>query len=551
MTAPQGDEALAAALAAAEPSGPRPLGELIGRLEAEGILRAVHLPPDAAAASDPAGPSATPIKGLTCDSRLVVAGSLFVAVAGEHADGHAYATQAVASGAAALVVERVVDGAAVPQLVVDGSRAALASAAAWWYGDPSHQLGIVGITGTDGKTTTAILCAAVLETAGISTGLLTTAAIKIGASRSANPQHVTTPEAPRLQQSLRAMAAAGNAAAIVETTSHGLALERVGSIAYDIGILTNLSHEHLELHKTIEAYREAKLSLFSRLGRHAKSLPRAFPATGIVNLDDPAAGLFVEAATLAGAEVVTYGLDAGAAVRATTAEETASRLTIGALTPRWRGEISLRLAGRFNVHNALAALSLAEVLGLDPEVVRAGLEGVSGVPGRMERIDCGQPFGLIVDYAHSPASLQGVLDELGPVARAAGGGLIAVFGSAGERDVAKRPMMGRVAGERCRLVVVADEDPRGEDPLRILDEIAAGAEAAGKRRGEDLLCIADRREAIAAALGRAQPGDVVVLAGKGHEQSIIMSSGPVPWDERTEAVGALRAMGFECGPQGD
>jgi UDP-N-acetylmuramoyl-L-alanyl-D-glutamate--2,6-diaminopimelate ligase len=548
VIASQGEEALAAALAAAEPSGPRPLGELIGRLEAEGLLRAVHLPPGAAA---PSAPSAAPVEGLTYDSRLVRAGSLFVAIAGEHADGHDHAHQAAASGAAALIVERIVDGVAVPQLVVDRSRAALASAAAWWYGEPSLHLGIVGITGTDGKTTTAFLAAAALEAAGISTGLLTTAAIEIGASRSANPEHVTTPEAPRLQQSLRAMVEAGNAAAIVETTSHGLALERVGSVAYDVGIFTNLSHEHLELHRTFEAYREAKLSLFARLGRHPKSLPRAFPATAIVNLDDPAAALFVEAAAGARAGVVTYGRTGDAIVRATTAEETARRLTIQAQTPRWRGEISLQLAGRFNVHNALAALSLGEALGLDPEAVRAGLEGVTGVPGRMERIDCGQPFGVIVDYAHSPASLQGVLDELGPVARAGGGGLIAVFGSAGERDVAKRPMMGRVAGERCRLVIVADEDPRGEDRQRILDEIAAGAEAAGRRRGDDLLCIADRREAVAAAFGRARPGDVVVLAGKGHEQSIIMSGGPVPWDERTEAVGALRAMGFECGPRNE
>jgi UDP-N-acetylmuramoyl-L-alanyl-D-glutamate--2,6-diaminopimelate ligase len=545
VTASQGEEALAAALAAAEPSGPRPLGELIGRLEAEGLLRAVHLPPGAAAASDAAAPSAAPVEGLTYDSRLIRGGWLFVAVAGEHADGHDHAPQAAARGAAALIVERIVEGVTVPQLVVDRSRAALASAAAWWYGDPSLQMGIVGITGTDGKTTTSFLATAALEAAGISTGLLTTAEIKIGALRGANPEHVTTPEAPRLQQSLRAMVAAGNTAAIVETTSHGLALERVGSIAYDVGIFTNLSHEHLELHKTFEAYREAKVSLFARLGRHSKSLLRPFPATAIVNLDDPAAALFVEAGASAGAGIVTYGRAAEATVRAVAAEETAQRLTIEALTPRWRGKISLRLAGRFNVHNALAALALAETLELDPGAVRAGLEGVAGVPGRMERVDCGQPFGVVVDYAHSPASLRGVLDELGPVACAAGGGLIAVFGSAGERDVAKRPMMGRVAGERCRLVIVADEDPRSEDRHRILDEIAAGAEAAGRRRGEDLLCIADRREAIATAFRRARAGDVVVLAGKGHEQSIIMSDGPVPWDERTEAVGALRSMGFE------
>lgn len=343
------------------------------------------------------------------------------------------------------------------------------------------------------------------------------------------------------------MVLAGNAGAIVETTSHGLALERVGGIAYDIGIFTNLTHEHLELHKTFEAYRDAKLSLFRRLGSRAKRLDRTWPSAGIVNLDDPAGGLFGQAAASVGARVITYGRNPEAAVRATAVEESMRGIGVAAETPRWRGRISLRLAGRFNAYNALAALALAEVLELDPEAVRGGLEGVAGVPGRMERVDCGQPFAVIVDYAHSPASLQGLLDELGPLAKAAGGGLIAVFGSAGERDVAKRPMMGHVAGERCRLVVVTDEDPRGEDREAILNEIAAGAETAGKRRGRDLLCIADRREAIAAAFAKAAPGDVVVLAGKGHEQSIIMGDGPRPWDERAEAVGVLRSMGFGSG----
>jgi UDP-N-acetylmuramoyl-L-alanyl-D-glutamate--2,6-diaminopimelate ligase len=213
-------------------------------------------------------------------------------------------------------------------------------------------------------------------------------------------------------------------------------------------------------------------------------------------------------------------------------------------TRRWSGEVELQLAGRFNVHNALAAIALGEALELPGEAIRSGLAGLRGVPGRMERVDCGQPFGVIVDYAHSPASLRTVLDQLAPLARAGGGGLIAVFGSAGERDVQKRPMMGRIAGERCRVVVVTDEDPRGEDRLTILDQIAAGAESAGKRRGVDLLCVADRREAIAAAFELARAGDVIVLAGKGHEQSIIMSEGQRAWDERTEAVRALRSLGY-------
>lgn len=222
-------------------------------------------------------------------------------------------------------------------------------------------------------------------------------------------------------------------------------------------------------------------------------------------------------------------------------------MVVGVIAPGWTGEVALRLVGRFNVHNALAAVALGIGWELDPAAVRAGLEALDRVPGRMERIERGQPFGVIVDFAHSPAALQGVLDELGPLAAAAGGGLIALFGSAGERDTAKRPMMGRIAGERSRLVVVTDEDPRNEDRLAILDEIAAGAEAAGRRRGTDLLVIPDRAAAIAEALGRARPGDIVVLAGKGHEPTIEGPEGALPWDERAAAEQALAALGFRAG----
>ena len=536
------ERALAELLAAAEPKNSRRLGELIERLDAEGRLRTVRAPESQGTLGS------LLVRGIAFDSRRVRGGSVFVAVSGEHFDGHDYVAAAFALGAAAVIVERPISGVAVPQIVVDRSQAALAVAAAWWYGDPSRELGIVGITGTDGKTTTSFLATAVLESAGISTGLLTTAQIKLGDWRSANPEHVTTPEAPQLQRTLRAMVGAGNQAAIVETTSHGLALERVGGIAYDIAVFTNLTHEHLELHKTFEAYRDAKLSLFRRLGvargAAAKRLGRPWPRTAIVNHDDPSATLFEAAGVSAGATLLTYGFSAEAAVRAVSVEEDVRRLRVGVQTPRWSGEVELQLAGRFNVHNALAAIALGEALELPGEAIRAGVAGLRGVPGRMERVDCGQPFGVIVDYAHSPASLLTVLDQLAPVARAGGGGLIAVFGSAGERDVQKRPMMGRIAGERCRLVIITDEDPRGEDRQTILAEIAAGAESAGRRRGDDLLCVADRREAIAAAFERARAGDVVVLAGKGHEQSIIMSDGPRAWDERTEAVQALESMGY-------
>jgi UDP-N-acetylmuramoyl-L-alanyl-D-glutamate--2,6-diaminopimelate ligase len=539
---------MAEMIEAAEPKTARRLGELIERLETEGrlrMVRAAEAPSNEASAASVAFGS-LPIRGIAFDSRRVMAGSVFVAVPGDHVDGHDYVASAVALGAAAVVVERPIAGLRAPQIVVDRSRTALAVAAAWWYGDPSREMGVVGITGTDGKTTTSFLATAVLEAAGISTGLLTTAELKVGELRSANPEHVTTPEAPHLQRTLRAMVDAGNRAAVVETTSHGLALDRVGGVAYDVGIFTNLTHEHLELHGTFAAYREAKLSLFRRLRGDQlarKRLPRVWPAVAIVNHDDPSASLFEATTVSTGAALLKYGLSPEADVRAMAVEEDARQLRVHVRTHRWSGEVTLALVGRFNVHNALAAIALGEALELEPAVIRTGLAAVRGVPGRMERVDCGQPFGVIVDYAHSPASLQTVLDQLAPLATA-GGGLIAVFGSAGERDVQKRPMMGRIAGQRCRLVVVTDEDPRGEDRGAILDDIAAGAETAGKRRGDDLLCIPDRRDAIAAAFERAGPGDVVLLAGKGHEQSIIMSDGLRAWDERTEAIAALRLMGF-------
>jgi UDP-N-acetylmuramoyl-L-alanyl-D-glutamate--2,6-diaminopimelate ligase len=537
-------------LAAAEPADPRPLGGLIERLAAEGRLRTAKT----AAAGETATRGETaadalldelPIRGLALDSRHVEPGWLFVAVPGAHVDGHDFVAVAAQRGASAAIVERPVPGVSLPQIVVDGSQAALATAACWWYGDPSRELGVIGITGTDGKTTTSFLAAAMLRSTGISTGIVTTAGIRIGDLDSLNPEHVTTPDAPQLQRTLRAMVQAGDRAAIVETTSHGLALERVGGVAYDIAIFTNLTHEHLEFHGTFDAYRDAKLSLFRRLGRGpAKSLDRPWPSVAIINRDDPAAPMFEAAAAAAGVSSISYGESPSADVRATSIAEDARSLRFDVATPSWQGSLALQLAGRFNVHNALAAIALGEALELDPEDVRAGLAGVRGVPGRMERVDCGQPFGVVVDYAHSPASLEKVLDLLEPLAAARGGGVIAVFGSAGERDVQKRSMMGRAAARRCRHVIVTNEDPRDEDPQAILEQIAAAAEEGGLRRGVNLECIVDRKEAIAVAFERARPEDWVLLAGKGHERTIITRNGAEPWNERAAAVEALQSLGY-------
>lgn len=541
---------VAGLLEAAEPAEPMALGGLLARLEAAGLVlgaRRDGLPSGVGALSG------IGVRGIAEDSRAVRPGGLFVAVPGFHVDGHDYLARAAQAGAAAAIVERPVPDAGLPQLVVRASRTALAHAAGWWYGDPSRELGVVGVTGTDGKTTTSFLAVAALEAAGIRTGLVGTVETRVGGLRERHEAHVTTPGAPELQATLRAMVRAGDRAAVLETTSHALELERVLGVAYDAAIFTNLTHEHLDLHGSFERYREAKLRLFSALATGREDPPRApdaprWPRTAVVNRDDPAAPWFEAAARAAGANVIGYGTDPSAEVRAVGVEEDASRLRVRFSAPSGEGRLELRLAGRFNVHNALAVVALGEGLALDPAAVRAGLEAVPGVPGRMERIEAGQPFGVIVDYAHSPASLQAVLDLLAPLAAARGGGLVAVFGSGGERDTAKRAVMGRLAGERCRLVVATDEDPRGEDPQAIVDEIVRGAIGAGRRPGVDVLAIPDRREAIRAAFERARPGDLVLLAGKGHEPTILYADRALPWDEAGVARAILAELGFHAPP---
>jgi UDP-N-acetylmuramoyl-L-alanyl-D-glutamate--2,6-diaminopimelate ligase len=521
-------------------SGPRPLGELIAVLETRDLLRAV-VPGGGRA------PAATPVAGVELDSRRVRPGAVFVAVPGARADGHDYAAAAVAAGAPAVVVERTVPGLGVPQLVVVGSRRALATASAWVAGFPSCRLGVVGITGTDGKTTTGFLVRAVLEAAGLPCGIVGTVAALAGGQALHGFAHQTTPEAPELQEDLAAMVAAGDRFAVVEATSHGLALERVAEVAFDVAVLTNVTHEHLEFHRTHEAYRAAKRRLFQALVVGEANPEKDWGKTGVVNLDDRWAGEFTEATRGAGARLLGYGSGAGADVRLTGLTQDSRGLRMAVATPRWSGEVSLPLLGRFNATNALAAVAVGEALSLDPAAVRAGLESAAGVPGRMERVASDAPFDVIVDYAHTPRSLELVLDDLASAAAAGGGGIVAVFGSAGERDVMKRAVMGRIAGERCRAVVLTDEDPRGEDSLAILDDIAQGAEAAGLRRGVDLLLVPDRTVAVAAALGMARAGDVVLLAGKGHERTIEMAAGPRPWDERAVAISALADLGWHAG----
>ncbi len=504
----------------------RTLAGLVERLDGEGRLRStIGL----------VTPSDIVLTGVADDSRAVQAGSLFVAVPGLRVDGHDFRADAVARGAAAVLVERPVDGLPVPQLVVDRGAASLASAAAWWHGDPSRELLTVGVTGTNGKTTTSFLAAAALVGAGFATGLIGTVGIRVGGRLIRNEEPNTTPGALALQRILREMVDAGEQAVVIETSSHGLAADRVASVDYDGAIFTNLSHEHLDFHGTFDAYREAKVSLFERLPQRAKG---GRPGVGVINADDPHANMFVDATRGARALPVTYGERIEADVRLTSVKSKVSRARLKFEVGGAARTLDLRLPGRFNAHNAMAVLGLAHGWGLNLDAVSAALEAVQGVPGRMERVDLGQSFMVVVDYAHTSASLDAILRELQPLA-AAGRGVISVFGASGERDIGKRPLMGEAAAKRSSLVIVTEDDSRGEDPDAIFEAIAAGAEAAGKRRGEDLLVIADRREAIAEAFRRAQPGDIVLLAGKGHETWNVGPNGPEPWSDRETALELL------------
>jgi len=337
-----------ALLAAAEPREPRSLGTLVERLtERLGAVGAR----EGGKAIGPAALGPVRIRSLSDDTRRLRPGSLFVAIAGEHVDGHELLGEAEVGGAAAALVERAVPDSPLPQIVVASTRAALAEAAAWWYGDPGRELGIVGITGTDGKTTTSFLAVAALEAAGVSSGLIGTVETKVGGLREAHAEHLTTPGAPALQQALRAMADGGNQAAVLETTSHGLATDRVRAVAYDAAILTNLSHEHLEFHGSWEAYRDAKLSLFERLAttlaNPAKVPPApAWPRTAVINADDPTAGAFIGVAQEAGAAILTYGADDRADVRLTRVEEDSRRLRVAYETGSGEATVELRLLKR-------------------------------------------------------------------------------------------------------------------------------------------------------------------------------------------------------------
>jgi UDP-N-acetylmuramoyl-L-alanyl-D-glutamate--2,6-diaminopimelate ligase len=489
----------------------------------------------AAGASAPGGAEHIEVRALVYDSRKAAPGALFVAIGGFHRDGHEFAADAVSRGAVAVVAERPLD-LAVPVAVVPDTRAALADLAAELHDHPTRKLKVVGVTGTDGKTTTVHLVSDVLEAAGQRTGYATTVDFKVCDHVWPNETRQTTQEAVEVQEFMAELAVAGATWGVLEATSHSLALKKLRNCHVDIAVFTNLSPEHLDFHRDLQTYLEAKAILFSELLRdHDKGVPK----TAVLNADDPHWRYLADRAQPA--RTVTYGVDALADVQASIvhADASGTKLRIDAFGAK--ADLDLPLVGRFNVHNALAACAAGMAAGATLEQARAALAKAKPVAGRMERVAGDQPFAVIVDYAHTPASLEKVLSLLRPLTQ---GRLIVVFGSAGERDREKRPKLAEVAARLADLFVITQEDPRLEDPAVILREIEAGAIAAGAREGKDYLVIEDRAEAIAAAIARARPGDTVVLCGKGHEASIIVGEEKRPWDEAGAARDALRAQGF-------
>src|ERR1700761_6749968 len=474
---------------------------------------------DLAAAVDGArvvGDGAVEIADLAYDSRKAGPGTLFFCVVGEKRDGHEFAGQVVEAGASALVVERELE-VAVPQVVVPSARAAMAPFAAAFWGDPTAALKVVGVTGTNGKTTTAYLIREILEAAKVQTGLMGTVKQVVGGVE--EPFERTTPEAIDLQETFRRMIDGGDRAVAMEVSSHALVLHRADRIHFDVAIFTNLTQDHLDFHETMEEYFEAKRMLFE-----------ADPEVRIVNVDDPYGRRLAEEF-----ECLTFSAEgADADYRATDVEFDAGGASF---TVAGIADLRTGMPGHFNVANALGAFAAAGALGVDAATAAAGLAEEARVPGRFEPIDEGQGFVVLVDYAHTPDSMENVLRG---ARRLTDGRLISVFGAGGDRDKAKRPLMGRAGGALSDLAIVTSDNPRSEDPETIVAEVAAGA-----REGEaELIVEVDRQAAIGLALGRARPGDTVVIAGKGHEQGQEFEGGrKIPFDDREVAREELRKLG--------
>ncbi len=472
-----------------------------------------------------AGDAGVEISGLAYDSRRVGPDYLFFSIPGHTADGHGFAPLAVQAGASAVVVERRLDlEPYVVQAVVGDARAAMAHAAVRFYGDPTFELRVAGITGTNGKTTTAFLLRHILERCGVQTGLLGTVKRVVGGSD--EPVERTTPEAVDLQATFRRMVDAGDGACAMEVSSHALALHRADGVRFAVAAFTNLTQDHLDFHADMEDYFLAKRSLFAG-GR---------PERAVINVDDPYGDRLAaefEATTFSAAG------DERADLRALELSFDASGSRFRCVGPDGEARVAVPLPGRFNVENALCAIGCAVAMGVELADAAAALADAERVPGRFEPVDAEQPFAVLVDYAHTPDSLENVLVSARQVTPA-DGRLICVFGCGGDRDRDKRPLMGEIAARLADVAVVTSDNPRSEDPGAIIDEIRAGIEPGARA---EVSVEPDRRAAIAIAVAAAAPGDTVVIAGKGHEQGQEFEHGrKIPFDDREVAGEELRAL---------
>jgi UDP-N-acetylmuramoyl-L-alanyl-D-glutamate--2,6-diaminopimelate ligase len=471
--------------------------------------------------------AAVEVTGLAYDSRRVDAGMLFFCVPGYERDGHDFAAGALAAGAAALVVERPL-GLGAPEILVESVRAAMGPLAARFHGDPTSELRVLGVTGTNGKTTTAHLARALLEADGERCGLLGTVESVIAGSH--RPATRTTPEAIDLQADFRAMLDGGERACAMEVSSHALALGRTDAVRFAAAVFTNLTQDHLDFHNSMEDYFQAKRLLFAPLDSSAA------PPLAIVNVDDPYGRRLASELE----HVVTFAIDSDADYRAHDVRVDLPDSRLRLRTPAGEYALTLPLPGRFNVSNALGALATTHSLGGDLDTLLAALERGVRVPGRVEPVEEGQEFAVLIDYAHTPDSLQNVLCTAHEVAR---GRVICVFGAGGDRDRGKRPLMGEIGARLADVLLVTSDNPRSEDPEAIIAEIMIGASGAARPSGAPPVSAeVDRRVAIERAVALAERGDVLVIAGKGHEQGQELAGGvKVPFDDVTVAREALEA----------
>ena len=480
------------------------------------------------------------VRGITCDSRKVEEGFLFVCIPGFNFDGYTFIPEAIKNGACALMVEKDVPQRETMTVIkVPDARYALGILADRFYDCPSNKLRVVGIAGTNGKTTTTYLAGQILREAGKKTALLGTISYQLGDK--VLPAPWTTPPSLELQSMFKELVEDDFDSVVMEVTSHALTLDRVAGCEFDVGVFNNLSRDHLDFHKTMEDYLEAEAKLFRLLNRSSKTRKKA-----IINIDDPYAEHIIQNTTV---KILTFGINQETCLRADThrradvraydISSSAEGLRFNVATPVGKTTICLQLPGRHNVYNALAAIGVGISEGINLNEIKGAMAKVKNVPGRFEFIDCGQPFNIVVDYAHTPDALQKVLETARELTKAK---VIVVFGCGGERDRTKRPLMGEVAARMSDITILTSDNPRGEDPLEIIKEIEAGINLAlsycevslrsKKGRGCDCLIIEDRFEAIKKALSLARDGDLVLIAGKGHENYQIVKDKKMPFNDK-------------------